>query len=148
MRRITGVLVVLLSMFGLAGGAEAQQDPSRSSGRQTSEFSLEQNYPNPFSADTRIPFTLGESLFAEGRSVVVSMRVLNLLQQFVAAPSALRHAAGEGVPLVQLDYGQPGRYEAYWDGRDQNGRSVSAGMYWVQLTVNGESRGQRVQMAR
>jgi hypothetical protein len=139
MRRILGVSFVLLTTFGLAAGADAQQDPTRQCGQQASEFSLEQNFPNPFSAQTqtRIPFTLCESLFAEGRSVVVSMRVVNVIQQFVAPPTAISHPAGEGVPAVQLEYFQPGRYFAAWDARDQNGMPVVPGVYWVQLTVNG-----------
>lgn len=144
MRRTSGVLLALLSTFGFAVGADAQQDPTRSLGQETSEFSLEQNYPNPFSNETRIPFILGNDLFRDGRTAIVSMRVHNLLQQFVAAPTALRHASGEGVSMTQLEYGEPGRYEAFWDARDQNGHPVPSGVYWVQLTVNGLSKARRM----
>jgi len=145
MRRTMGVLFVLLSMSGLGGaGAFAQEPPPGSPGEPTSGFTLLQNYPNPFTSETKIPFILGEDLFAEGRPVVVSMRVYNLVQHFVDAPTALRHPAGEGVPLVQLEYTQPGRYEAHWDGLDQNDQEVASGMYFVQLTVNGQPKARRI----
>jgi hypothetical protein len=149
MRR-SGVLLVLLATFGLAGELEGQVDPARSCGQQAGEFFLEQNFPNPFAAGTptRIPFTLCETLFAEGRSVVVSVRVVNVIQQFVAAPAALQHPSGEGVPAVQLEYLQPGRYLAQWDGRDTNGSPVATGIYWVQLIVNGSSDTRRMFVSR
>lgn len=143
MRRASGVLLVLLSTSVLATDVSAQEDPTRPRQR-SGDFSLEQNYPNPFNPETRIPFVLGGDLFEDGRGALVSMRIFNVLQQFVAAPTALRHAAGEGVSVIQLEYQQPGRYEAYWDGRDQNGHLVASGVYWVQLTVNGASKARRM----
>jgi len=150
MRRSSGVLFVLLAMFGLARGVEGQQDPAKACGRDASEFFLGQNYPNPFAAGTatRIPFTLCDALFAEGRAVVVSVRVVNVIQQFVAAPAARNHPAGQGVPATQLEYLQPGSYLTEWDGRDQNGAPVASGIYWVQLTVNGASTTRRLFVAR
>ncbi len=68
---------------------------------------------------------------------MVSVRIYNVLQQFVATPTALSHPNGQ-TPLVDLEYITPGRYEAYWDGLDQAGRKVASGIYFVQLTVNGE----------
>lgn len=150
MRRAWGVLFVLLSTFGLSTGAAAQQDPTRLPGRQASEFSLEQNYPNPFRAQnqTRIPFVLGERLFAEGVPVMVSLRVSNVLQQLVAAPTAISHPAGDGVRVLDLEYSQPGRHLALWDGRDQNGNALAPGVYWITLTVNGETKNRKMLLAR
>jgi hypothetical protein len=141
MRRGTSVLLVLLALLGFAGDASAQQNPTNPCTASASEFTIEQNFPNPFAAGstTRIPFTLCESLFAEGRSVVVSLRVVNLIQQFVAAPIALNHPSGTGVPATQLEYVQPGRYFASWDGRDSNGALVASGVYGVQLMIPGKT---------
>ncbi|NIP59868.1 MAG: hypothetical protein GWM92_16230 [Gemmatimonadetes bacterium] len=140
MRRRICVLVVLLISLGLAGPTSAQEVGGGPSGGQDSGFQLGQNYPNPFNPETKIPFVLGEELFADGRPVVVSMRIYNVLQQFVAAPVALNHPGGEGVRVVELEYPAPGRYEAYWDGTDRSGNSVASGVYFLQLVVNGRSQ--------
>ena len=131
-------------MFTLVPALAAQQPGAGLPSGQTSGFSLEQNYPNPFNPETTIPFSLGEDLFAEGGFLVVSIRIYNMLQQFVASPTALRHPAGEGAPVIDLEYTIPGRHEAFWDGRDQNGGQVASGVYFLQLTVNGQSRYRRM----
>ena len=62
MRRHSCVLLLLLSIVGLALSGSAQQvGPA---GKQDSGFRLEQNYPNPFNPETKIPF--------------VSMRIFSL----------------------------------------------------------------------
>jgi hypothetical protein len=131
-------------------GAAAQQDPTRLPGRQASEFSLEQNYPNPFRAGTptRIPMILNQALFAEGTPVVVSLHVYNILHQLVATPTALGHPSGDGVPVLDLQYTQPGRHLALWDGRDQSGNPMVAGVYLVTLVVNGEQLSRRIFVQR
>ncbi len=139
MRRTFGVLFVLLSLSGATVSLSSQVTPPPTDG-QGNGFQLEQNYPNPFNPETRIPFVLDEGLFADGRPVVVSLRIYNLLQQMVAFPVALGHPEGEGVRVDQLQYLLPGRHEAYWDGTDQSGRQVASGIYFMQLTVNGVSK--------
>jgi hypothetical protein len=119
-----------------------------SAGKQDSGFILEQNYPNPFNPETKIPFVLLEDLFVEGKPVVVSVRIFNVLQQFITAPTALNHPRGEGVPVLELEYPFPGRFEAYWDGRDERGRQVASGVYFVQLTVNGKTQFQRMYVTK
>ena len=104
---------------------------------QASGFDLQQNYPNPFNPETTIPFILHEGLFTEGRPAQVSMRIFNVLTEEVASPVALGHSSGEGVELIELEYTQPGTYEAFWDGTDRSGREVDSGIYFVQLKVNG-----------
>ena len=75
----------------------------------------------------------------DGRPAVVTVRIFNLLQQVVAYPIALGHPSGQGQELRQLEYTMPGQYEAFWDGYDQAGRQVASGIYFMQLTVNGQS---------
>jgi hypothetical protein len=133
-RALAGALVAA-GLLIAPGPLFAQTEPPSSG----NGFDLEQNYPNPFNPETTIPFTLGEELFASGRPVVVSVRIFNLLGQPVAYPVALQHASGPGVEVNNLDYTQPGRHEAYWDGTDQSGRPVASGIYFMQLTVNGQS---------
>jgi hypothetical protein len=139
MRGALGAAVATALLLLVVGTASAQAPgtPSPSSGG--SGFDLEQNYPNPFNPETTIPFTLGEQLFTDGGPVVVSVRIFNLLGQPVAFPVALAHPAGAGVEVRGLEYTQPGRHEAFWDGTDQSGRQVSSGIYFMQLTVNGQS---------
>ena len=148
MRRILGVFLLSV-LFGLAPGISAQGTPGDSGlvGEQESGFTLGQNYPNPFNPETRIPFELNEVLFTDGRTAVVSVRIFNVLQQFVASPIALNHPSGQA-PLVDLEYGSPGRYEAYWNGLDQSGREVASGIYFVQLTVNGVTDVRRMYVAK
>lgn len=143
MRRLVSVLFVLLCSFGAAASLSAQEPPSGSAGRGNG-FQLEQNYPNPFNPETRIPFVLDEALFATDGEAVVSLRILNLLQQVVAWPVALGHPSGEGVEMRNLEYFIPGRYEAFWDGTDTSGRQVASGIYFMQLTVDGVSTARKM----
>lgn len=128
-------VALLLCSYGLAEAAA--QRPTDREGGLSAGFELGQNYPNPLSRETRIPFELDESLFEEGGPVSVSIRIYNILQQFVGAPTALQHPEGAGLPLLQLEYGSPGRYEAHWDGRDRSGKPVGSGVYFVQMRVDG-----------
>ena len=146
MRRQCCVFLVLLFLYGLMNTASAQAVGS--SGEQENGFHLEQNYPNPFNPETKIPFILNEDLFGDGRSVVVSVRIYNVLQQFIATPTALNHPRGEAVPVTDLEYASPGRFEAYWDGRDQAGRHVASGVYFVQLVVDGRSQIRKMFVAK
>lgn len=139
---------LLFLLFGFAPGISGQIPPGGSQGGgQDSGFTLGQNYPNPFNPETRIPFELGDVLFEDGGTAVVSVRILNVLQQFVDVPVALSHPSGQA-PLIDLEYLTPGRYEAFWDGRDQGGREVASGIYFVVLTVNGVSGFRRVYVAK
>lgn len=145
MRRILGVSLAVLS-FAWVPFLHAQEVPGTSGPK--SGFSLEQNYPNPFNPETRIPFVLSSDLFAEGHAPVVTIRIFNILQQVVAVPTALRHPLGEGVPVANLEYGLPGRYQAYWDGTDANGRQVASGIYLMQLTVDGVSQTRKMYVTK
>lgn len=136
MRRKVGVLSVLLLLCS-AGAVSAQDVGLGPQSEQASGFQLGLNYPNPFNPETTIPFVLGDDLFVDGRPAVVSIRIFNILTQLIAYPVALGHPSGEGVFVDQLEYTQPGRYEAFWDGTDQMGRQVASGIYLMQLTVNG-----------
>lgn len=141
MRRTFGVLLVLLSTLGFPAAGSAQTTgEGEPPGQDASGFELRQNFPNPFNPSTTIPFVLNEDLFDDGDAVRVSVRIYNMLQQLVVVPVALRHPAGEGVPLESLEYTTPGEYHAYWDGKDRNGQEVASGLYYVQLTVNGASK--------
>lgn len=145
MRRSLGVTLVLLSTALLPRVVHGQQAEAAGT-RQVPEsgFELGANYPNPINPDTRIPFDLYEGIFPEGRPANVTIRIFNILRQYVASPTALGHPAGDGTPIVDLEYATPGHYEAYWDGRDRSGSYVASGVYYLDLTVNGRSQLRRL----
>lgn len=142
MRRIVCVIAVLLSAAVLPLGAEAQQGGSIGEEEEEEQevFRIGTNRPNPFNPETRIPFELFDGAFQDGQPAIVTARIYNALVRYVASPTALNHPAGEGTPVIDLEYQFPGEHELYWDGRDRSGNSVASGIYVLELTVNGKSR--------
>ena len=136
-RILTGVF--FLAVLALTPVAVMAQDPGSDASPRSNDagFELLQNYPNPFNLSTRIPFTLSPELFEASNdgTVQVTMRIFNVLQQLVAYPTALGHPDGNGVSLDGLTYYTPGSNEAFWDGRDIDGRQVASGMYYLQMVV-------------
>ena len=125
-RRWPGWLLVLL--LGLAGTASAQERPPP-------RVELRENYPNPFFPSTTIPFVLSPDLCERGHQPLVSLKIYNVLVQIVAVPILL-NSNGERLDGLRLRCGQ---HEAYWDGRMQPGnRDLTPGVYYAQLTVDGE----------
>lgn len=133
MLRAPPVLLLLLFVCGCLDppGVLAQGN----TGAQSRGFRVEQNYPNPANPDTYIPFVLEESLFQDGEPKLVTIRVVNWLGQLIAIPRAVGHPRGSNVPVLNLRYTEPGRKQAYWDGRDMNGRRVPTAVYFVILQV-------------
>lgn len=76
------------------------------------EFALMQNYPNPFNPSTTIEYHLPVE-------TDVSLVVYNLLGQAVASLADGKKSAGY--------------YELQWDGRTNEGRLVSSGVYMLRL---------------
>lgn len=99
---------------------------------------LKQNYPNPFNPETWIPFEIG-CTNDPSQQFKVSVRVYNLLAQFVAVP-VLQGGTGSvagGQPLenVLLTCGQ---YTAYWNGNYRNtSNEVASGIYMYVVEVDG-----------
>ncbi len=81
--------------------------------------SLQANYPNPFNPETHIVFDLG---LLDGPDQQATVVIYNLLGQRIA---------------TLVDGALPsGRYDIVWDGRDQRGRAVSSGIYFVRLETS------------
>ena len=78
---------------------------------------LGQNYPNPFSASTAIPYKIN-------KPQDISIKIFDIL--------------GREVRTFSRGFQGTGTYGITWDGRDNFGRKVTAGVYFYQLkTQNG-----------
>jgi hypothetical protein len=82
------------------------------------DYVLEQNYPNPFNPSTMISFALPEA----GK---VTLAIYSVTGQIV------RELANGDMPA--------GRHAFSWNGRDQSGHGVAAGLYLYRLVVHGEN---------
>jgi subtilisin family serine protease len=76
------------------------------------EFSLAQNFPNPFNSTTIIKYTIP-------KTADVHISIYNLI--------------GQRVYQSELKNLQPGYYEFTWDGKDNSGHLISSGLYFYQL---------------
>ncbi len=78
-------------------------------------FKLEQNYPNPFNPGTQINYVLSEA-------AKVKLTVFNIIGQEIC---------------TLIDQVQPvGEHTVWWDGLDDRGRKVSAGIYIYQIKAD------------
>ena len=75
-------------------------------------YTLEQNYPNPFNPETEIHFQLPEASH-------VVLRIFNALGQEIRT-------------LVDAQY-KADFHSVRWDGKDNNGKAVSSGIYLYRL---------------
>jgi len=88
------------------------------SGNIPGQYSLEQNYPNPFSYGTTIPYQLNKASH-------VRLSVYNFL--------------GEKVAVLVDQYQQPGYYKLDWDAKNQNGNYLTDGIYFCRLEIDTHS---------
>jgi len=75
------------------------------------QFSLRPNYPNPFNPSTNIQFSLPA---AESVDLLIYNRIGQLVRRLL---HDRHHAAGS--------------YTYQWNGRDESGRSVASGLYFI-----------------
>jgi hypothetical protein len=78
------------------------------------EYKLLNNYPNPFNPSTKIAFDIPQS-------ELVTLKVYNINGELI------RNIMEENLPA--------GRFESVWNGKDNNGREVSSGVYIYRLTA-------------
>ncbi|HET8654915.1 MAG TPA: hypothetical protein VFL93_05335 [Longimicrobiaceae bacterium] len=140
------ILLVVVLLAGSLSPPPARGQDARAAPLEPSRgFRLEQNYPNPVNPDTWIPFTLDESLFASRDSVVVTVRIFNILQQVVAIPEvAVDTSRDTRVRLINLAFHAPGRWVAYWNGKDSAGRRLPSGVYYCQLVVDDQPQTRKI----
>lgn len=82
-------------------------------------FALHPNYPNPFSRNIEAATRLSYTLPSSEQNRHVSLVILNQL--------------GQQVKVLVNQTQAPGRHEAGWDGRDEQGRLLSSGVYFSRL---------------
>lgn len=139
MQRHRSVLLMLLLLAGsLSPPAARGQDARVATPAETTRgFTLEQNYPNPVTTETWIPFTLEEQLFATEDTVYVTIRIYNPLRRVMGIPQAVDHPLGRRTALFNVPFTTPGRKVAYWDGRDPGGSKVPTSVYYGEMSVRG-----------
>ena len=120
----------LVLLLGASVRASAQERPPP-------KVDLRENYPNPFFPSTTIPFVLNPELCEKNHQPLVSLKIYNVLVQVVAVP-VLLNSNGERLDGLRL---RCGSHEAFWDGKllDGKNRELTQGVYYAQLTVDGES---------
>jgi glucuronoarabinoxylan endo-1,4-beta-xylanase len=83
------------------------------------DFELEQNYPNPFSSSTAIPYTLD-------KQTVVKVTVYDIL--------------GREIRTFTMGEQSAGAHGVIWDGKNNLGETVSTGVYFCRLQAKGETQ--------
>ena len=129
-------LALVLALWCLApesAAGQAVSPPEQQQPRGRKTGTLGQNFPNPVSSETNIPFSLA-CVEGAGGEYVVSVRIYNVLAQLVAIPVMQGHE--ELVDNVKLPCGD---YVAYWDGKVRPaGRPAAPGTYIYELVVDGD----------
>jgi hypothetical protein len=79
---------------------------------------LSKLYPNPFNPSTTISFALAEDQMVE----------VNIYNN-----------RGQRVRSFALGQKSAGNHTLIWDGRDDNGKAVTTGIYFIRMSAGGES---------
>ena len=101
-------------------------DPPIGGGDTPRRTTLAQNYPNPFNPTTTIEYTLKEQAH-------VSLKVYNV--------------AGQLVRTLVDEVREANTFVESWNGMDQNGRPVPAGMYFYHVDAPGWSASKKMTVA-
>ena len=92
-----------------------------------SQYSLSQNYPNPFNPDTKIVYSLP-------KDSQVKLTVYNTL--------------GQRVKTLVNEEQKSGFHTVRWDGKNEEGRDVSTGIYFYRLVAGNFSQTKKMVMLR
>ena len=95
----------------------------RPAASQPAAFRLEQNYPNPFSSTTLVPYELRTQ-------TDIQVTIYDILGRVVRNIAAGAQSAGT--------------HSLRWDGSDNAGRRVASGIYFYSLQTGGESLTRRM----
>ena len=89
-------------------------------------FSLAQNYPNPFNPSTTINYSVSEAQ----RNAIVTLEIFNMLGQKVRTLVNATHTSGN--------------YQVTWNGRNDNERDVTSGLYIYRLKAGNRTLSKRM----
>jgi beta-glucosidase len=81
-----------------------------------SEFTLSNNYPNPFNPSTTIEYEIPKAAH-------VKMEIFNSL--------------GELMNILKNDFQNQGKYTVRWNGKNMKGQIVTSGIYFYKMSANG-----------
>jgi hypothetical protein len=91
------------------------------------QFSVSQNYPNPFSTSTLIEYELDMPAMTE---------------------LVIYNTSGQRVNSLVKQYATPGRYSVMWNGLDANGERLSDGVFFYALKVGDDVIHKKMMMIR
>ena len=81
----------------------------------TIHYNMHNNYPNPFNSSTSISYTIMKTDY-------INISIYDLI--------------GNRIKLLINKYERPGHYNVKWNGKDENGISVSAGVYLYSIETD------------
>ncbi len=99
-----------------------------------SDFSISQNFPNPFNASTVMQFTVHSSRLTENSPIHTTLDIYNIL--------------GQKVKSLVNESKYPGTYQAVWDGKDDKGHNLATGIYLYRLKVGSSSQVKKMLLLR
>ena len=112
------ILYVIVSTMANEGIQVQAQKVLASSDKYPATFALDQNYPNPFNGETKIRFHVPDDLGATSNI---------LIQIFDISGKKVR-------TLVKGEF-EAGHYTSSWDGRNDDGKTVSSGAYLYRVSA-------------
>lgn len=113
---ITNTAITTLNIIGTSNPLPLEVD--RDGNLTPQRFDLQQNYPNPFNPSTTIKFAVEKTAFAD-------VAVYNVI--------------GQKVKTLAAEVLTPGFYTTTWNGTDDNGQSVTTGVYFVRMSAIGDN---------
>jgi flagellar hook assembly protein FlgD len=96
---------------------------------------LEGNYPNPFNPETTISFSVAQNYrYGSDGSPFVTLEIFNI--------------RGEKVKTLINEKLPAGNHQIIWNGKDDNNKSVSSGIYFYKMNTDEYSAIKRLILLR
>jgi YVTN family beta-propeller protein len=98
------------------------------------DFSLSQNFPNPFNSFTTIQFNVNSSQLTESSAVTATLTIHNIL--------------GRKVKTLVNERKSSGTYQVVWDGMNEKGEELATGIYFCRLKLGDYSLTKKMLLLR